>query len=196
MMKKTTGRSVKALVMTLAVVGLSACSGTRDMLGLDRQAPDEFAVYSRAPLSLPPEFSLKPPTPGQARPQGENETQKAQQALLGNRVGAPAVGTPAQGYQGMSPGLQRILQQTGALSADPEIRQKVNRETSVFIEATDTWRRDIMFWKKDEPFGTKIDAEPESQRIREAQALGEDVTGDNAYVIEQGEQALFEGLLN
>lgn len=186
----------KKLVLCSTMLLVAGCSGTRDLLGLERQAPDEFAVYSRAPLSLPPEFALKPPQPGADRPQGENETLKAKRSLIGQRPTAAPVGATAQGYKGLTPGLQMLLQQTGALEADPNIRRSVDRETGAFIEATDTWRKDVMFWKKDEPFGTKIDAEPEAQRIREAQALGNEVTGQDAFVIEKGETALFEGILD
>ena len=31
------------------------------MDGLDKRPPDEFTVYSRAPLSLPPNYDLRPP---------------------------------------------------------------------------------------------------------------------------------------
>ena len=45
--------------------GLAACSGdelTRTF-GLTRDAPDEFQVTTRAPLSMPPDFTLRPPRP-------------------------------------------------------------------------------------------------------------------------------------
>lgn len=49
---------ILAFVMILA---LSACSTeTKRKLGLANQAPDEFMVMSRAPLSLPPEYGLRP----------------------------------------------------------------------------------------------------------------------------------------
>ena len=49
---------ILAFVMVLA---LSACSTeTKRKLGLASQAPDEFMVMSRAPLSLPPEYDLRP----------------------------------------------------------------------------------------------------------------------------------------
>ena len=40
---------------------LSACSMfTKDNLGLGKKAPDEFMVTNRKPLSLPPEYDLRP----------------------------------------------------------------------------------------------------------------------------------------
>ena len=59
-----------ALVAVLASLTLSGCSDARRALGYDKSAPDEFAVVSRAPLSQPPDLTLRPPTPGAVRPQG------------------------------------------------------------------------------------------------------------------------------
>ncbi|RYE94373.1 MAG: DUF3035 domain-containing protein [Oxalobacteraceae bacterium] len=59
------------VVALAGVLGLGACSGdelTRTF-GLTRDAPDEFQVTTRAPLSMPPDFSLRPPRPGASRPQ-------------------------------------------------------------------------------------------------------------------------------
>ncbi len=174
--------------LVLAGTVLTACSGTKEMLGLEKTAPDEFAVYSRAPLSLPPDYSLKPPTPGADRPQGEDEQAKAQRALTGQASTASNVG-----YQQMTPGLQSLLEQTGALNADPNIRRTIDRETSAFIAESDSFMDNVMFWKDKEAFGTKVDAAKEAQRIREAQAMGQAVDGQGAVVIERKEGALLEG---
>lgn len=160
------------------------------MLGLDRDAPDEFAVYSRAPLSLPPDYTLKPPAPGAERPQNETETTKAQRALMGRNM---SKADSYAGYDNMSPGLRTLLEQTGALNADPAIRQVVDRETSAFISESDSFTKELMFWKNQEPFGTKVDPAKEAQRIREAQALGEPVDGAGAVVIERKDEAILEG---
>ena len=51
------------------------------MIGLDRTGPDEFAVESRAPLTIPPDFELRPPHPGAARPQEVSAAEKARKAI-------------------------------------------------------------------------------------------------------------------
>ena len=44
-----------------AVCVLSACTqSTKQKLGLAKQAPNEFMVVSKPPLSLPPEYDLRP----------------------------------------------------------------------------------------------------------------------------------------
>lgn len=52
-------RKLTALV-GLAVLALSACAGVKDKMGLAKQSPDEFMVMSRAPLSLPPDYTERP----------------------------------------------------------------------------------------------------------------------------------------
>lgn len=51
----------KVISGILVVLALSACGGiTKDKIGLSKQAPDEFMVTTRKPLSLPPEYDLRP----------------------------------------------------------------------------------------------------------------------------------------
>ena len=48
-------------VALLAGVGvLSACSDMKKSLGIENSAPNEFMVTTRAPLTLPPDFDLRP----------------------------------------------------------------------------------------------------------------------------------------
>jgi hypothetical protein len=60
---------------------LSGCTGFRQALGMDRVGPDEFAVESRAPLTIPPEFDLRPPQPGAPRPQEATAADKARKVI-------------------------------------------------------------------------------------------------------------------
>lgn len=54
----------KHLFSILAVLALSACSTSdvKSSLGLRKSAPDEFAVISNPPLSVPPSFEMVAPT--------------------------------------------------------------------------------------------------------------------------------------
>ena len=51
------------------------------MVGLDQTGPDEFAVESRAPLTIPPDFDLRPPQPGAPRPQEVTAAERARKAI-------------------------------------------------------------------------------------------------------------------
>jgi DUF3035 family protein len=60
---------------------LSGCTDFRRIVGMDRVGPDEFAVESRAPLTIPPEFDLRPPQPGAPRPQEGTAADKARKVI-------------------------------------------------------------------------------------------------------------------
>jgi hypothetical protein len=48
---------------------------------MDQVGPDEFAVESRAPLTIPPDFDLRPPQPGAPRPQEATAADKARKVI-------------------------------------------------------------------------------------------------------------------
>ena len=73
-------------LIALASCLFAACSlqDARDTLGMGKNSPDEYLVVQRAPLSLPPNFELRPPTPGEARQQYDNLRRQAERILLGD----------------------------------------------------------------------------------------------------------------
>lgn len=128
-MEMTIAKTNAFLVTATLVVGalaLSACSNASRTLGLDPAPPDEFTVVSKAPLTIPPDFNLRPPQPGAARPQEQNPTTRAQAALVGDAQAG--VGTPA------TPGEAALLQVARAQDANPDIRQVLNTETTQLAE--------------------------------------------------------------
>jgi hypothetical protein len=60
---------------------LSGCSDLRVALGMERVGPDEFAIESRAPLTIPPDFDLRPPAPGAPRPQEVTASERARRVI-------------------------------------------------------------------------------------------------------------------
>src|SRR3954471_23275235 len=80
---------LRAATAVLAVVLLSGCGDTaRKMLGFDKTSPDEFKIISRAPLSLPPDYGLRPPQPGAVRPQERTIPERALAAVTGTSATA------------------------------------------------------------------------------------------------------------
>src|SRR4051794_10214234 len=65
----------------LSFLVLSGCGGMRTVFGLDQVGPDEFAVESRAPLLIPPDFNLRPPQPGATRPNEATASDRARQVI-------------------------------------------------------------------------------------------------------------------
>jgi DUF3035 family protein len=69
-----------AVVLLCSITLLSGC-GFRQLIGLDKVGPDEFAVESRAPLTIPPDYELRPPAPGASRPQEVTAAERARRAI-------------------------------------------------------------------------------------------------------------------
>lgn len=69
----------KLVALGLVGLTLAGCGGG----GLNRTRPDEFAVARRAPLVVPPDFALAPPSPGAPRPQEADSSTQALQAMFG-----------------------------------------------------------------------------------------------------------------
>ena len=113
--------------LTAAALSLGACgAGTKERLGLGRNSPDEFTVLERAPLTVPPNFNLVPPTPGAARPQEQTPKQTAQNLVLRSVSSAPTVANAAK--PAATSGQNALLQQAGAPTADANIRAKLATE--------------------------------------------------------------------
>ena len=145
---------------------LGGCTGDQltRTFGLDRQTPDEFTVTTRAPLSIPPDFSLPPPSPGASRPQ-EVSTQSAAEAALAPQT---ALGGTAGSD---SAGQDALVRQAGP-GAPAGIRHQVDQEVGLdrprqgFADA-------LIFWRPAAPSGTALDPVGESQRLRRDAALGQ-----------------------
>src|SRR6266567_8624259 len=75
------GGPLFAVACLSASLLLAGCADMRRIVGMDRVGPDEFAVESRAPLTIPPEFELRPPQPGAPRPQEGTAADKARKVI-------------------------------------------------------------------------------------------------------------------
>ena len=185
------GRCVSAGLGALALAAaLSACEGgIGDALGLGKKAPDEFAVVRSAPLTLPPDFTLRPPRPGEARPNEESVRDQARNALL-SEAGAgddPATGSASQGEAA-------FIEQAGAGDVDPNIRHVVDREFSGYASEDESFVDSLIFWQDDDPPGEVVDAAAEAERLRENIEAGKPITGDETPTIRRRDKALLEGV--
>ncbi len=179
------------LGLALAALTLAGCSDVRRSIGLDRQSPDEFSVVSRAPLTLPPSLQdLPKPRPGAARPQDNTPTQVAAGAVFGgsSRGAAKAVAGSTAGEKSL------VAQAAARDGIDPNIRTKVDQETTQLIIADKSWIDSLLFWQKQEQPYSLVDPAKEQQRLREAQAQGKSVDGAATPVIERKRKAPLEGL--
>ena len=173
-----------------AALALVGCEKTSNILGMTKKVPDEFAVVTRAPLSMPLDYGLRPPVPGQLRPQ-ELAPREAARSLLLNNAGTKPAASPTGKF---TAGEAAILARAGALNADPMIRRTVNRESTVLAQADKTFLDKIVFWQKQEPPGTIVDPEKESRRLHEVQALGEVPNVGEVPTIKRKRKGLLEGI--
>jgi hypothetical protein len=160
-----------------------------------KRSPDEFAVYSRAPLSLPPDYALRPPAPGTTPSQNVMPRDEAKGALIGSDLNSPSSGRSSGDVSSYSPGTRNLLEQTGALEADPGIRDLVNRETTILAQEDQSFTERLMFWTTPVEYGTVVDSVGEAKRIHETQALGQPITAGETPTIERKKRAPLEGIL-
>jgi hypothetical protein len=165
----------------LAAVGLAmtlgGCTDLRRAFGMEKVIPDEFAVVSRAPLAIPPDYSLRPPQPGAAPSQEVPAQDRAKEAVF--RVGQQQASLPPPATQ-RSPGEGALLQKAGAPNADPAIREHVRDDVALTPEGQRGFVDKLLFWRKSGPPDSNevIDPAKEAERIKQAQAAGTPVAPD------------------
>ena len=181
------------LFIFLSIVGLlNGCEKAKQALGQTKESPDEFAVFQRAPLSLPPDYGLKPPRPGSERPQAVNPRDRVAQALGSKRTASGQPTKTKAGLYSLSRGERSVLQMTGATKADPEIRMKIEKETGIMVTASKSFTDKITFWQSPSKVGIVVDPAREAKRIRRNQALGKPLNKDDIPVIKHRAKAIFE----
>jgi hypothetical protein len=168
MFTKTPCRTLPA-VLTLAgaVCLLAGCGNdlTRTF-GFTRDAPDEFTVTTRAPLSMPPNFTVRPPLPGAPRPQEQTERVQAEQALV-PQTALDSTAAPA----GSSPGQEALLHELGT-PASADIRQQIDQD-SLLDHPSPSFTDKLMFWHDSNPPPALVDPKQEADRLRTNAALGQ-----------------------
>jgi hypothetical protein len=157
----------------LATVGLATmlggCTDFRRAVGMEKAIPDEFAVVSRAPLAIPPDYSLRPPQPGAAPSQEVGAQDRAKDAIF--RAGQQQAGLPPAATQ-RTAGEGALLEAAGAPKADPAIRQHVADDTALTPENQRGFVDKLLFWRSSGPPDDVIDPVKEADRIKQAQAAG------------------------
>lgn len=146
--------------------------------GLVRDSPDEFQVTTRAPLSMPPDYHLRPPHPGAPRPQEMSTPRAAESSLV------PQAALASGGQGGGSPGQQALLQAAGP-PASPDIRHELDEDAALDASGhsfTD-W---LMFWKSPSaPPPTIVDPQKEAERLRTNAALGQSAEQGETPIIQE-----------
>jgi hypothetical protein len=174
--------AVTASVAALGVA-LSGCSAAGRALGVTKVTPDEFRVVTKAPLTVPPDYSLRPPAPGEPRPQELQPESAARLALLGSRQA-----------EARTEGEKLLVAKAGADKADPLVRYVVDDEFGDIAHKDSSFADHVMFWKKNAAptqvagtqtataaganTATPLDPKVEAERLKS-------LTGDKPVVIQR-----------
>ena len=144
-------RTAVATLTLAAGVLLAGCSTFGDAVGTNKLAPDEFRVVTKAPLVVPPEYALRPPNPGEPRPQELQPESQARVALLGERESADR-----------SEGEKILADKAGAQGADPLIRYVVDDQYGDIAHKEKPFADRVMFWRKGQPENAAAAAEQQA----------------------------------
>jgi hypothetical protein len=125
-----------AVGFAMIAVLTGGCAGFGRAVGGGKNPPDEFAVTTKAPLVVPPDYALRPPKPGETRPEELSASERARQVLMGAAGSAPP-----------TPGEQYILRKANALEADANIRNLLNAENGGRGEKDRSFANQLIFWK-------------------------------------------------
>ena len=114
------------LIATSLLVGcfaLQGCGSVKKTLGIDRDAPDEFAVTpSIQPLDMPPDFFVLPaPCPGAPRPQDVAAINERNEQFLGAQ----------QGHEQLTPGQEALLEMAGAEEGQEVVASELDKESNI-----------------------------------------------------------------
>jgi hypothetical protein len=130
-----------ALIGLASLPMVAGCQSIRDAAGLTKQSPDEFAVVTKAPLIVPPDFNLHPPSPG-AAPLNQQDPTSAAESSLFNSTDPQTV---AQGMTGnFTPGEKMLLANAGAQNADPAIRGNMQSDQGVMQGADPAFTNTVL----------------------------------------------------
>lgn len=186
---------------------LSACSSdtVKDTLGLERAAPDEFRVVSRPPLSVPPEFTLRPPASSDLPAGQAPATAQAKAIVFGDGAvdiapqSATATAsktvsrknTPSKADTADS----QFLKNAGIDQANPKIRDELVEEHYNKASA----KEDCSWWdiscvtpEKKDPV---VDAAKETGRIKDTTNAGEPITKGETPTIKQHDSGVLGRVL-
>jgi Protein of unknown function (DUF3035) len=184
---------------TLCSLALGGCSAFENLGGGKKISPDEFKIVSHSPLTMPPNAELRPPRPGEPRPQEVTPADQAKEALSPALAGRTqqrvtgAGGGGAAAAPGRTGSEQALVAKAGGGNIDPNIRSRVNQDTKTINDSDKSFIDGLIFWQESPPSGVVLDPSKEQQRLRDAQASGQPASG-NTPTITRRKRGLLEGV--
>ncbi|HVU22419.1 MAG TPA: DUF3035 domain-containing protein [Rhizomicrobium sp.] len=163
----TTKTIVRVAILAAGAAALMGCSAIRNATGLGKEPPDEFAVVTKAPLIMPPDYNLRPPRDGAPPLNQVAPTDAAQSALLDTGNGS------ASASGDLSESEKQLLASANATNPDPSIRQLVAADGRAMEAANDSFTQKVLFWQGDKDEGHGVDADAEAKRLEEQKNAGQ-----------------------
>ncbi|SDG55781.1 Beta-barrel assembly machine subunit BamF [Limimonas halophila] len=181
-MQLNAGSRLAVAVALGAALLVSGCDSIKDATGMTKEPPDEFRVVSNKPLSMPPEFELRPPKREGEGPDARQPRSDAEAAVFG---GDDANGSELtyEGTKEMSRGERALLGAAGAEDASGGVRDSLEAEARKANEASLTDR--LVFWRERNGNASVLDAQAESERLRGNAAVGKEPTEGESPTIER-----------
>jgi len=142
---------IAGTALLAAAVAVSGCSSVSRAVGSAKVTPDEFRVVTKAPLVIPPEYNVRPPRPGEPRPQD-----LLPEDLVGSGIYADYTNSSASDAE------QLLVAKIGAGATDSTVRLMINAENGV-IQKRRGFANRILFWRD----GDTVDEDNPSQRVAE-----------------------------
>jgi hypothetical protein len=166
-------KPITVLAVLAAASVASGCGGMQRALGSARTSPDEFRVVTQAPLTLPPDYALRPPRPGETRPQELQPDENARAALFGQQI-APSA----------SQGERALVSNAGAEAVDPTIRDQIDFESQGIVRRNEDFVNRLLSFRGSSDTSAPIDAESEAARLQRDESIRR-ATGGGQVVIER-----------
>lgn len=161
---------LSSLFITGSLLALTACGGgsVKETLGIGHKAPDEFRVVARPPLSMPPQFNLRPPSTNSESATVIPADKQAKSIITGD--------DDAVSEKKSSANESQFMKNIGVDKADPKVRDELTQQK---LEAQEK-KEEGSWWggvtsvteKKD----TLVDAKKEAQRIKTNKEANKPVT--------------------
>ncbi|MEL6473461.1 MAG: DUF3035 domain-containing protein [Pseudomonadota bacterium] len=130
----------KTLLMAAATGALlltGACAGRNaDRDVTNSNTPDEFRVVTKAPLTVPPEYGLRPPAPGASIP-AEVSVDRSERV---EAFGSPSIGADASAAE------RALVAMAGANAVNPVVRAQVDYEETKTIRRSRTLTDRVLGW--------------------------------------------------
>ena len=124
------------LTVAMTALALSACSDSTRTLETAVNRPEAYATYRPAELSIPPEFARRP---------NKDDTDKRvvpNVRVYFSRNRGPEV---PESWRTMSRGTQAFLMELKAYEVDEDIRDALNRESSIYVFESESFTRNLLF---------------------------------------------------